>query len=46
MDTDAVKACLFAAYGKRGKVGQGPADGNSQSDTDTSHLTTFLFCED
>jgi len=46
MDTDTVKACLFAADGKRGKVRQGPADGNSQSDADTSHLPTFLIVED
>jgi hypothetical protein len=46
MDTDTVKACLFAADGECGKVRQGPADWNSQSDTDTCHLTTFVTFED
>jgi hypothetical protein len=41
MDTDTVEACLFAANDERGKVRQGPTDGNSESDTDTFHLTTF-----
>jgi hypothetical protein len=45
MDADTVEACLFAADDERGKVKQGPTDGNSDSDADTRHLTTFLICE-
>jgi hypothetical protein len=40
MDADTVEACLFAADDERGKIRQGPTDGNSESYADTCHLTT------
>jgi hypothetical protein len=35
MDADTVEACFFAADDERGKVRQGPTDGNSESYPDT-----------
>jgi hypothetical protein len=43
MDTDTIQACRFAAEDERGKVRQGSTDGNSESDADTRHMTTFLI---
>ena len=40
MDADTVEACLFAADDERGKIRQGPTDGNSESYADTCHYTT------
>jgi hypothetical protein len=39
MDTDAVEAYLLAADDERGKLRQGSADRDSESDADPGHLT-------
>jgi hypothetical protein len=46
MNTDAFKACLLATDDELGKLRQRPTDGNSQSDPDACHLTTFLILDD
>jgi hypothetical protein len=45
MDADTVEAGLFAADDERGKVRQRPTDGNSESDSETGHLMTFLISD-
>jgi hypothetical protein len=45
MDADTVEACLFAADDERSYVRQRPTNGNSESDSDTGHLTTFLISD-
>jgi len=42
MDADTVEACLFAADDERGKIRQGPTDGNAESHADTCHTRRLL----
>ena len=42
MDTHTVEACFLAAADEGSELGQGPANGDSESDAHRGHLTSLL----